>query len=100
MTPSEDRRQAARRESDEPAKDWRGYVMAALWMVLFAVVGFLGNKVTTKQEEQDKELHALITRQAVYEYEAKATTDRTIRIEAMVQELLILRQQERQERKR
>jgi len=95
MTPHEDRRLSTRREDDEPSRDWRGVTMAALWMVLFAVVGWLGSTTNAEMTRMREQLNANMTRQAVIENEQKNQHDLLIEIRALVQQL-----QQSQDRKR
>jgi len=99
MTPHDDRRQMNRREADEPARDWRGLIIAALWMVLFAVVGWIGSTTNTEMNRMREQINANMMRQAVIENEQKNTREMLIEIRTMVYEVL-QQQQQQQERKR
>jgi len=99
MTPSEDRRQASRRESDEPQKDWRGLVMAALWMVLFAVVGAIVSKTNTEMDRMREQIQTNAMRNAVIETEQKNMRDMLVEVLTRVQQIQ-QQQQTQQDRKR
>jgi hypothetical protein len=93
MTAQEDRRQATRREADEPVRDWRSLIIAALWMVLFAVVGWIGSTTNAEMNRMREQINTNMTRQAVFENEQKNTREMLIEIRTLVYEL---RQQQQQ----